>query len=95
MKDLFGGSSQSSQSSSGGFGALPASIQNAFTNLATQGTNLLAPSGGSPSGSLFTLPSLNNGSQSALSQLSNQDFALTPQNIASNIAEKRIRIINR
>lgn len=87
MQDLFGGSNQSSQQTSG-FGQLPASIQNAFTNLATQGTNTLAPTGGSPNSSLFTLPSLSAPSQSALNQIQNQDFAITPQSIQSGISEQ-------
>ncbi len=85
---LFGGSSSKSSSTQSGFGGLPASIQNAFTNLATQGTNTLAPTGGSPNASLFTLPSLNPSSQNALSQVQNQDFAITPQSIQTGINEQ-------
>lgn len=87
MQTLFGGSSGSSQSSSGGFGQLPAGIQNAFTNLATTGSNLLAPSG-TPNATPFTLPALSAPSTNALSQLQNQDFSITPQSIKSNINEQ-------
>lgn len=89
VQSIFGGSNQQSQSSSqSGFGQLPSQIQDAFTNLATQGTNLLAPSGGSPSSSLFTLPSLNSSSNNALSSIQNQDYAITPQSIQSDINEQ-------
>lgn len=89
MQDLFGGSSGSTQSSTlSGFGQLPPQIQQAFTNLATQGQDTLAPQGGSPNASLFTLPSMPAASGSALSQIQNQDFNITPQSISSDINEQ-------
>lgn len=87
MKTLFGGSSSGSQqTATSGFGELPKAIQDSFTNLATQSSNTLAPNGGSPNSSLFTLPSLNPSSSNALSQIQNQDFAITPDSISKNIA---------
>lgn len=87
MKTLFGGSSSNQQATSAsGFAQLPQPIQDSFTNLATQSGNLLAPNGGSPNSSLFTLPSLNSSSNNALSQIQNQDFAITPDSISKNIA---------
>lgn len=89
MKTLFGGSSgKQSSTSTSGFSLLPQQIQDAFTNLATQGTNLLAPNGGSPNSALFTLPSLNPSSTNALGQIENQNFAITPQSIQSGINEQ-------
>lgn len=89
MQDLFGGSSSSSgsQSSSSGFGGLPQSIQDAFSNLATSATSTLNP-GTTPNSALFTLPSLAPGSSNALSQIQNQNFAITPDSIKSNINEQ-------
>lgn len=90
MKDLFGGTDQSSnntQSSASGFGALPPAIQNQISALATSAGNTLNP-GGTPNSSLFTLPSLSAPSSNALSQIQNQDFAITPQSIQSAINEQ-------
>jgi hypothetical protein len=87
MKTLFGGSDQQSTSQGkSGFALLPKAIQDSFTNLATQSSNLLAPNGGAPNASMFTLPSLNPNSSSALSQIAGQDFAITPDRLKSNIA---------
>src|ERR1700761_3352030 len=88
MQTLFGGSSSKSSSSQDGFSGLPQSIQDAFTNLATQGTSTLAPQGGSPNSSLFTLPSLPTASNTALGQIQNQNFAITPDSIQSGINEQ-------
>lgn len=87
MQDLFGGSNQQQQSSSGGFAQLPQSIQNAFTGLATSGTNTLNPNS-TPNSSLFTLPGLSQPSTNALSQIQNQDFAITPQSIQTGVNEQ-------
>lgn len=87
MKDLFGGGSSSSQSTTGGFGALPPAIKDAFTNLASTASGVLAP-GGTPNSSLFTLPSLNPSSTNALSQIENQNFAITPDSIKAGINEQ-------
>lgn len=87
MQDLFGGSDSSSQQSSGGFAQLPQSIQDAFTSLAGTATNTLNPNG-TPNASLETLPSLNPASSSALSQIANQNFAITPESIQSGITEQ-------
>lgn len=87
MQTLFGGSNNSSQSTTNGFGGLPPAIQSAFTNLASTASGTLAP-GGSPSSSLFTLPSLGAPSTNALSQIENQNFAITPESIQSGINEQ-------
>jgi hypothetical protein len=90
MQTLFGGSSGSSgsqQSSASGFNALPPAIQNQISTLATSAGNILNPSG-TPSSSLFTLPSLSQPSTNALSQIQNQDFAITPQSIQTGINEQ-------
>jgi hypothetical protein len=89
MQDLFGGSNSSggSQSTSSGFSGLPPEIQQAFTGLATGATNTINP-GGTPNSSLFTPPALPQASQDALGQIQNQNFAITPQSIQSNINEQ-------
>jgi hypothetical protein len=83
VQDLFGGSSEKSQGSSG-FALLPKEIQDAFKKLASAGTSTLLP-GGTPNASAFNLPNLNPASTSALSQIQNQDFAVTPESIKSNV----------
>ena len=89
MQDLFGSSgSSSTQANQSGFSLLPQQIQQGFTNIATQGQQTLAPQGGSPNASLFTLPSMPAASGSALSQIQNQDFNITPQSISSDINEQ-------
>lgn len=97
VSSLFGGSKskstgntasnavQQSTSQNLGFSGLPTAIQNAFTNLATTSNNLLNP-GGNPNSSLFLLPSLSQPTQSALSSIQNQNFAITPDSITSDIA---------
>lgn len=88
MQDLFGGSKQSAQqSSASGFGALPPDIQNIISQLATSAGSTLNPSG-TPNTSIETLPALTQPSQSALSQIQNQDFAITPESIQTDINEQ-------
>jgi hypothetical protein len=94
MQTLFGGSSSSSGPSGiTGFGSLPSAIRNAYTGLATTASNTLNPGSsgggaGTPASNLFTLPSLGTGATNALSQLQNQDFAVTPQSIQSDVNEQ-------
>lgn len=90
MQDLFGGSNSSSsaqQSSSSGYNALPPAIQNVISNLATTAGNTLNPNG-TPNSSINTLPSLSQPATSALSQIQNQDFNITPQSIQTDINEQ-------
>lgn len=90
MQDILGGSSGSSgaqNTSSSGFSLLPQSIQNAFTGLATTAQNTLNPNG-TPNTSLTSLPQLSAPATTALGQIQNQDFAITPQSIASDISEQ-------
>ena len=90
VQDIFGGSSQQAQQtsqSSSGFGSLPPAIQQVISQLATTGGNTLNPSG-VPNTSINTLPSLSAPSSSALSQIQNQDFAVTPQSIQTGVNEQ-------
>ena len=92
MQDIFGGSnsssgSQQTQSSASGYGALPPAIQSVISNLATSGGNLLNPNG-TPNASINTLPSLSAPATSALGQIQNQDFAVTPQSIQTDVNEQ-------
>jgi hypothetical protein len=85
MQDIFGGSSSSgSQSSQSGWALLPKEIQDAFTSFATTAGKTLNP-GGTPDGSAYKLPALNSGSQSALDNISNGKFAITPDSFAANM----------
>ena len=87
MQTLFGGGGSSqAQSSASGFSQLPPSLQNAFSNLGTQATNTV----GNPSSaaSMFTLPALSAPASSALSQIQNQNFAITPQSINTAMSEQ-------
>ncbi len=86
MQDLFGGSSSKAQNTSqSGFALLPPEVQNAFTTLASNATNTLANGNGA---SLDVLPSLPGSSTNALNQIQNQNFAITPDSIKSNINEQ-------
>lgn len=90
MQDLFGGSDSSSgsqQSTDSGYNALPPAIQNIISSLATSGGNLLNPSG-TPNSSINKLPSLSTPATSALGQIQNQDFNITPQSISTDINEQ-------
>ena len=94
MQDIFGGGSSNTQAqnqSTSGFSLLPQSIQDAFNSLASGATGTLtsgSPTSATPNSSLFTLPSLPSGSTNALSQLENQNFAITPQSIQTDVAEQ-------
>lgn len=82
MEDLFGGSKGSSDSQSG-FSLLPPQLQQAFTQFASA---LNGQTGDlSKMFSAFTPPSLNAGSQSSLSDLENNKFALTPENVQKSM----------
>lgn len=90
VQSVFGGSSSNSNQQStqaSGFNALPPAIQNLISSLATSGGSLLNPSG-TPNSSPFTLPSLDPSANSALSQIANENFAITPQSIQSGIKEQ-------
>jgi hypothetical protein len=78
------GSSQQTSNSQSGFGLLPQSIQNAFTQYAGDVNNTTA----NPNTltSMFTPQTLATGSQSSLTNLENNAYAPTASNIASNIA---------
>jgi hypothetical protein len=88
MQTLFGGSSSSSgPSGQTGFNALPPQIQQLFTGLASGASNTLNP-GGTPNSSITSLPGLNTGATTGLSQLSNETGAITPESINTDITEQ-------
>jgi hypothetical protein len=90
VQSIFGGSNtkqQQTQQASSGFGALPPAIQDVISQMATSAGGILDPNG-TPNSSLFKLPALSSPASSALSQIENQDFAITPQSIQTDINEQ-------
>lgn len=74
--------SDGSQNLQSGFSQLPPALQNAFTQYGTQLSGLYNGNQASD----FKLPELNAGATNALQQQSDQAFAPTASNVASNMA---------
>lgn len=85
IQQAFGGSSsESQQSSQSGFALLPKEIQDAFKSFATTASGTLNPNG-TPASSMFTLPALQPGSQTSLTNLENNKYAVTPDSFKANM----------
>jgi len=83
-KYILGGSdSKSGNSSQSGFSLLPPELQKAFKDYATNVTGQMGNN--ATASDLFKLPTLNPGATNAISQLSNQDFTVNPENLNKNI----------